>query len=107
MSADFPLSYLNTSDAPVFHEFEFDEGGSIVHRRPVFGEPGCAVLHPATSEQIRFGAEDGGEMGAHHSWRHSLLLAAVQDKLNDFLPVGIEAVIVPDLRLHRLPGEAC
>jgi hypothetical protein len=107
LSVDFPLSYHNTSDAPVFHEFEFDEGGSIVRRRPVFGEPGCAVLHPATSELIRFGAEDGGEMGAHHGWRYSLLLAAVQDKLNHFLPVGIEAVIVPDLRLHRLPREAC
>ncbi len=101
------LSFHNTSHAPVFQEFEFDEEGGVVRRPPVYGEPGCAVLHPATSEQIRFGAEDGGEMGAHHGWRYSLLLAAVQDKLNDFLPVGIEAVIVPDLRLQRLPREVC
>jgi len=78
-----------------------------VRRRPVFGEPGCATLHPATAEAIRFGAEDGSEMGAYHSRRYSLLLAAVQDKLNDFLPVGMEAVIIPDLRLHRLPREVC
>lgn len=101
------LSYHNTSHAPVFQQFEFDEDSGTVIRLPVFGEPGCAVLHPATSEQIRFGAEDGGEMGAHHGWRYSLLLAAVQDKLSDFLPVAIEAVIVPDLRLQRLPREAC
>ena len=101
------LSYHNTSHAPVFQQYEFDEEDGVIRRQPEFGEPGCAVLHPATSEQIRFGAEDGGEMGAHHGWLYSLLLAAVQDKLNDFLPVGIEAVIVPDLRLHRLPREAC
>jgi hypothetical protein len=103
----FLLSYHNTSHAPVFQQFEFDEDDGVIHRQPEFGEPGCAVLHPATSEQIRFGAEDGGEMGAHHGWRYSLLMAAVQDKLRDFLPVGIEAVIVPDLRLYRLPTEAC
>jgi hypothetical protein len=97
----------NTTETPIFYEFEFDEGGQTVRRRPVFGEPGCAVLHPAAAEAVRFGAENGGEMGAYHGWRYSLLLAAVQDKLNDFLPVGMEAVIVPDLRLHRLPREAC
>jgi hypothetical protein len=97
----------NTTETPIFYEFEFDEGGQAVRRRPVFGEPGCAVLHPATAEAIRFGAEDSGEMGAYHGWRYSLLMAAVQDKLNDFLPVGMEAVIIPDLRLHRLPREAC
>jgi hypothetical protein len=107
LTVDWLLSYRNTSDAPVFHEFEFDEDGGIVYRRPVFGEAGCAVLHPATSDLIRFGAEDGGEMGVHHGWRYSLLLAAVQDKLKGFLPVGIEAVIVPDLRLHRPPRVAC
>jgi hypothetical protein len=97
----------NTTESPIFYEFEFDEGGQVVRRRSVFGEPGCATLHPATAEAIRFGAEDGGEMGAYHGRRYSMLLAAVQDKLNDFLPVGMEAVVVPDLRLHRLPREAC
>lgn len=101
------LTYQNTIEAPVFYDFEFDEADKVVRRCSLFGEPGCAVLHPATPEAIRFGAEDGGEMGAHHSWRHSLLLAAVQDKLKDFLPAGIEAVLVPDLRLHRLPALPC
>jgi hypothetical protein len=101
------LTYQNTIEAPIFYDFEFDEADKVVQRCSLFGEPGCAVLHPATPEAIRFGAEDGGEIGAHHTWRHSLLLAAVQDKLKDFLPVGIEAVLVPDLRLHRLPALPC
>jgi hypothetical protein len=107
LTVAFLRTLKNTTETPVFYEFEFDEGGQVVRRRPIFGEPGCAALHPATDEAIRFGAEDGGEMGACHGWRYSLLLAAVQDKLNDFLPVGMEAVIIPDLRLHRLPREAC
>jgi hypothetical protein len=31
----------------------------------------------------------------------------VPDKLREFLPVGMEAVIVPDLRLHRTPYPPC
>jgi len=107
LTAAFLRTLGNTTETPIFYEFEFDEGGLVVRRRAVFGEPGCATIHPATAEVIRFGAEDGGEMGAYHNRRYSLLLAAVQDKLNDFLPVGMEAVIIPDLRLHRLPRKAC
>lgn len=101
------LSHRNTTERPIFYAFEFDEAGAVVRRSARFGEPGCAVLHPATPESVRFGAEDGGEMGAHHTWRYSLLMAAVPDKLKEFLPVGMEAVIVPDLRLHRAPHPPC
>jgi len=101
------LTYRNTFEPPIFYDFEFDEGDKVVRRCSLFGEPGCAVLHPATPEAIRFGTEVCGEMGAHHSWHYCLLLAAMQDKLKDFLPVGIEAVLVPDLRLHRLPAPPC
>lgn len=101
------LTHRNTSERPIFYAFEFDEAGAVVRRSARFGEPGCAVLHPATPESVRFGAEDGGEMGAHHAWRYSLLMAAVPDKLREFLPVGMEAVIVPDLRLHRAPHPPC
>jgi hypothetical protein len=103
----FLRSLENSTETPIFYQFEFDSGGQMIRRRPVFGEPGCATLHPASAEAIRFGAEDGGEMGAYHEWHYSLLVAAVQDKLNDFLPVGMEAVIIPDLRLHRLPWASC
>jgi hypothetical protein len=103
LSGPHLLTYQNTGEIPVFYEFEFVQAGQALKRLPAFGEPGCATLHPAASEQIRFGAEDGGEMGAYHGWRYSLLMASVQDKLKDFLPVGIKAVIVPDLRLHQVP----
>lgn len=107
LAADHLLTYRNTTDILTSYEFEFEEGGATVRRRAAFGEPGCAVLHPATAAAIRFGAEDGGEMGVYHEWRCSLLLAAVQEKIQGFLPVGIEAVIVPDIRLLHLPYPPC
>jgi hypothetical protein len=70
-----------------------------------FGQPGCGVLHPATPEEIANGAEDGGEIGAYH---HLYLVAsrqAVVTKLKDFLPTGIQPVMIPDASLHQLPGE--
>lgn len=88
-----------TSAEPIFFAFEHcaREGGS----RPVdrFGDPGYGVLHPATPDAIRFGAEDGGEMGADHHRATCLAHAAVLTKLEEFLPLGIEAVLVPDPRL--------
>ncbi len=98
-----------------FHERQPIDGMHIYQstRDPVvmwtteFGRAGCGVLHPATSGSVRFGAEDGGEMGAYHTRKYALLAEAVQDKLKGFLPVGIEAVVVPDLRLQVLPRESC
>ncbi len=101
------LSYRTTPERPVFYEFDFNEGGGMVQRTARIGEAGCGVLHPAAPAAIRFGAEDGGEMGAYHAWRYCLLMAAVLDKLKDFLPVGMEAVIVPDQRLTSLPLPPC
>ncbi len=73
-------------------------------RRPArFGEAGYGVLHPATSESIRFGAEDRGEMGAYHHRHYALRDEAAIDKLSDYLPVGIEPVLIPDIRLLRIP----
>jgi hypothetical protein len=71
-----------------------------------FGAPACGVLHPAAAEAIRFGAEDGGEMGAYHARRYALRFNAVIDKLRDFLPVGIEGVWVPDESLLCPPPVA-
>ena len=69
-----------------------------------FAERGCGVLHPATPEAIRHGAQDGAEMGAYHSTCLSLLAEAVVDKLSDYLPLGVEAVVVPDQRIVEIPG---
>jgi hypothetical protein len=88
-----------TSLRPLFVELDFDDG-----RRPAqFGEPGCGVLHPACPRAIRSGSEDGGEMGAFHDRRYALALEAVSTKLQDFLPLGLEAVLIPDPRLHGVP----
>jgi hypothetical protein len=75
----------------------------VIFFTALFGDRGCAVLHPASAASVRFGAEDGGEMGAYHERRYSLQVAAVLDKLEDFLPVGIEAVLIPDHRLLQTP----
>jgi hypothetical protein len=99
----FPLTRLErvalTTAEPIFFAFEHcaREGGS----RPVgsFGDPGYGVLHPATPEAVAFGAEDGGEVGADHHRATCLARAAVLAKLANFLPLGIEAVLVPDPRL--------
>lgn len=70
----------------------------------VFGERGAGVLHPETSEEIGMGAEDGGEMGAFHNRFYSRIRSAVAEKLADFVPIGIEAVLVPDSVLLDAPA---
>lgn len=93
-----------TSAQPVFHEFAYCDGD--VHQTPApFGDPGCAVLHPATPESICFGAEDGAEMGAHHHLGYCAQSAALLAKIDEFLPLGIEAVLVHDPRLLTLPAS--
>lgn len=88
-----------TAAVPVFVEMDFQGGRRTAH----FGEPGCGVLHPACPRAVRSGAEDGGEMGAFHDRRYSLALDAVSTKLQDFLPLGLDAVLVPDPRLYGVP----
>ena len=82
---------------------------NVTRSKPVmfsekFSERGCGVLHPATPQAIRHGAEDGGEMGVYHDQHLSLLSEAVVDKLRDYLPLGIEAVVIPDERMLKMPG---
>jgi len=65
-----------------------------------FGEAGAGVLHPATANSIKNGAEDGTEMGAYHHLHLTQLDEVVIKKLQDFLPVGIQAVVIPDPTLN-------
>jgi len=60
-----------------------------------YAQPGCAVLHPSTAEQISSGAEDGAEMGAYHHLFLAARRAAVVKKLSSFLPIGMQAVVIP------------
>ncbi len=85
--------------------------GTITHEEPwfyseTFGEPGCAVLHPGAAEALRAGAEDGGELGAYHERLYCLRWSAVLEKLADYLPVGMEAVLIADPTLRCAPPEA-
>ncbi len=85
--------------------------GSCTDARPLFveerfGEPGCGVLHADALEVFLSGAEDGGELGAYHERRLVLRRRAVLEKLREFLPVGIEAVIVSDATLACAPPRA-
>lgn len=66
----------------------------------IFGETGAGVLHPATPRSIKNGAEDGTEMGAYHHLHLMQLDEVVIKKLQDFLPVGIQAVVIPDPTLN-------
>ncbi len=70
-----------------------------------FGEPGCAVLHPSSSNRVCFGAEDGGELGAFHDSYHCLRREAIAEKLNEFLPVSVQAVLIPDRTLWIRSAE--
>ena len=93
----------NTMETPVFIRFEYCNSTQFEHR--IFGEPGYGVLSMVTSDGIRFGAEDRGEMGGYHHKYYSLKSEAVLDKLREFLPVGIEPVLIQDARLLQVPPE--
>jgi len=79
-----------TTDVPVFF-------------RLGFGVPGAGVLHPSTPASISAGAEDGGELGAGHHLYLSLRWKALREKFAEYLPFGMEAVVIPDERLSCVP----
>ncbi len=95
----------NTTQTPVFIRFDYCTGSGYERRVAEFGEAGYAVLDRATPDAIRFGAEDGAEMGVHHHQYYSLKIEAVLEKISEFLPVGIEPVLIQDRRLLHLPPE--
>ncbi|MFC7335829.1 phage tail protein [Haloferula chungangensis] len=71
-----------------------------------FGERGAGVLHPAVAESISHGAEDGWEMGAFHDFHHCRIRTATVEKLKDYLPIGYQAVLIPDERLPDAPEKS-
>jgi len=95
----------NTRETPVFVNFDYCDGGTADHRKPRYAEQGYGVLNTVSPRTIRFGAEDGGEMGACHHKYYSLKVESVLDKMREFLPVGIEPVLIFDTRLSHVPPE--
>jgi len=96
----------NTLESPEFSEFRFCSGGiSVVAKKAEYGGWGCGVLAPLTPRAVRFGAEDGGEMGAYHHRHYALKEQAMLTKIGEFLPVGIEPVLIEDERLLHVPPE--
>jgi hypothetical protein len=98
------LTATNTTETPIYHRFAYCHPEHH-HRPAIFGESGYGVLHPATSESIRFGAEDQGEMGVYHYPHYTLREEAVIDKLEDYLPLDVKPVLIPDTRLLEIPAR--
>jgi hypothetical protein len=59
-----------------------------------YGDPGYAKLLPSTSDAIRQGADDGGEMGAFHFVLAPLRETDLRVRLQEYLPVGLEFGII-------------
>jgi len=109
---DLPLStpplvqvYRRAKTAPVYLETATCSGGALMSGIPDVPLPNTGILHPAVSNEIATGAEDGGEMGAYHTANHRGRIAAILAKLSEFLPVGIEAVVIIDGRMALVPPE--
>ncbi len=95
----------NTDDDPNFIRLWFRDGDECVLRPANFGEPGAGVLNLTSSEKIRFGSENEGEMGAYHHLFYAAQIRALQLKLADYLPYGQDVVIKYDPHLARLPAQ--
>lgn len=96
----------NTRERPAFITlFYCNDDGSYIKREPQYGEPGYAVLNLVSSEAIRFGAEDANEMGAYHHKYYSLKQNAVIEKIREFVPVGIEPILIHDAHLLNVPAK--
>ncbi len=93
----------NTVEKPVFTDFDYCEKGQSVERMPKFGDLDYGVLDQVTSDAIRFGAEDGGEMGACHRMYYSLKAEAMLNKMREYLPIGMESVLIQDTHLLHVP----
>lgn len=98
-----PKIATNTREQPCFLPFRSCTYPDLEAK--LFHQPGRGVLHPACAKAIRFGAEDGGEMGAFHHRAYSLSEAAVLEKLADALPVGNKPVLIPDPTLYFTPPK--
>jgi hypothetical protein len=59
-----------------------------------YGDPGYCKLFPGTSDSVRRGADDGGEMGAFHFLLAPLRETDLRVRIQEYLPVGMESGIL-------------
>lgn len=59
-----------------------------------FGDPRYCLLHPASPQQLRCGASDGGEMGVFHHVGAPQRIAALNVRLEEYLRFGLEAGLI-------------
>jgi hypothetical protein len=78
-------------------------GGAGPVRRPspvftslIFGRPGYAQLAAGTPPELLTASEEGSEIGAFAGALNTLRLANLQIKLQEFLPVGMTALIIAE-----------
>jgi hypothetical protein len=55
-----------------------------------YGDPAYCKLFPSTDDDVRRGAEDGGEMGAFHFVFAPLRETDLRLRLQEYIPVGLE-----------------
>lgn len=96
----------NTDERAAFApRFCRNEDDSCTFRLPEYGEPGYGVLDTNAPGTITAGAEDEGEMGAHHHRFLAAQLRALHKKLTRFLPLGQEIALLYDPLLAVTPPE--
>lgn len=97
------------SDTPRRHRCQPDlalahpgkEGKTALRRRlvpsfasTVYGDPSYAQLSLHCPDEVRTGAEDGGEMGVFCHLKDPLREAELRRRLDEFLPFGLQAGLV-------------
>jgi hypothetical protein len=55
-----------------------------------YGHPGYCQLFASTTDQVRRGADDGGEMGAFHFVLAPLRETDLRTRMQEYIPVGLE-----------------
>lgn len=96
--------------APGFRELkqttdlQYDEQ-SVATEKTLFyetewGLPGCGVIIRGSSGFVESGAENLGVLGCYNHMFYSRKFAAVQQKIKDFLPIGIKAAVIEDPMLQ-------
>lgn len=97
----------NTHRAPRFiRRYTMDDQGKCALRLPVYGMPGYGVLDILNSPAISAGAEDEGELGAHHPFHFAAQMRALRKKLSAYLPLGQEIALTYDPLLALTPPRA-